>query len=988
MLDKADVLTRLQKLVSQFDKLSSAFKKQVAERKAEDYVLEFFQILGWEKTGEEVIPQKKIRRGESADRVDYSFRVAGSIKPSLYVEVKKFAKDLDDPSALKQALDYGKNGGARWVVLTNFHKLRIFNSDFYDEPDNAELFQEIDLLQQLSNPLVFDQLLLLSRDSCSENKLDEYAKLHKKWKESADVEKLLTITLFELRSDLIKAFNEQNRPLFEGKKNVGLLLDECVQLLFDRVIFCRILEDNGVDEDRKLHREYERWEGDERVPFYSDYLIPFFEKMSKVYDSTIFEKHKIDGLRIKNHDFIPIFLKFYNSNGLRYRFDAIQTDTLGRVYENYLSYKARKTQVRVELEEELFKRKQSGIYYTPEFLVDYLVKNTLGKKLSECKKPSEALRIKVVDPACGSGTFLIRAYEEFRNWFKQHPEAHQTNLNGEEENGLQSFLDSVMEHCLYGIDLDPLAVELTRLNLFIRSIHNPKTLPKLHIINANSLVSDPEFDTPFIFENDFPTVYSEGGFDVVVTNPPWEKWKPDSQEFFEQRDLGFKSLPTQKAKARMQEILRKRPIAKKAWNEYNAHIEALSAIFRNEDNYQYQSGEVDGRRVSGDLDLYKLFTEKAFQLLKPGGLAGLVVPSGLYTDLGAKGVRLLLYEKCQIESLYSFENRGHKIFPDVHASYKPIVITFRKGGKTSKFPCAFFLHTEEDLQKAEKNPTILTIEFIKKSSPSSWNVLEIKSDLDYSIVNKLLEHPHLGTELKDKWNIQMTSGFHMTNDSHLFKPASACGIPLLEGKNIHQFTHQWKEAPKPRYSIPNKDVEANLNPEKAYHKGYWLAYRLIASSTNERTLISAVIPPGFVCGHSVAVVQVPDLKTMSYLCGVVNSFIADYFMRQKVSANITMFNFRELPVPRIDSGPIFKDIVKKVAQLTCTTSEYAKLREDVGIDFAVVNENDRKIVQAQIDALVAKLYGITESELAHILSKFPIVDEKTKELVLQEYEKL
>ncbi len=985
--DRQEILNKLKVLVADYQRLSPAYKKESAEKKAEEFVLDFFEVLGWKRRSEEVIPQKKIRRVGVSERVDYSFKLAGALKPSLYVEVKRFSNKLEDAAIVKQAIDYGKNGGARWAVLTNFHTIRIFNSNYYDDPQNAELFAPIDLLKSLDDPLVLDQILLLSRQACTEERLDHYAKLHKKWKESADIEELLTKNLVHTRVELSKAMWEQNVPLFEGEKNREQKLDECVQLLLDRLIFCRILEDNGADEDRKLYHEYEKWEKDKRVQFYSDCILPFFNKMKGIYDSTIFETHKIDNLRIKNETFVEVFNSFYfTKDGLRYRFDAIPVDVLGHVYENYLSYKAKKTPSRTGIEEEMYKRKSSGIYYTPSFLVEYLVKNTVGKKLAKCKKPEEALRIKVLDPACGSGTFLIRAYEEFKKWYLEHPEATQTTLNSDEV-GLHHFLDRVMENCLYGIDLDPRAVELTRLNLFIRAIGNPKKLPNLHIANANTLVSDHEYEElSFIFSRDFPIVYEEGGFDVVITNPPWEKWKPDSQEFFEPHDPGFKSLPAPKAKARMKELLSKRPYLRKKWLEYTTHYEILSEHFRDQKNFQSQSDEADGRQVSGDLDLYKLFTEKAYQLLKPDGVAGLVVPSGIYTDLGAKGLRRMLFENCKLEGIYGFENRKF-IFPDIDQRYKFVLLTFKKDGKTKEFPAAFFLYSKEELADAQKAPTILDIEFIKKSSPTSWNVIEIKNPAAYLIVKKMLAHPHLGDEISDSWNIDLSRGFDMTNDSHLFKPYGD-GVPMLEGKNIEQFTHKWKDAPTPRHSITEADIASNLKEDKSYHKDYWLAYRLIASSTNHRTLISAIIPPGYVCGNSLAIIRMQNPKELCFLCGVLNSFVLDYLIRQKVSTNVNMFYFKELPTPRLRSGPVFDAIVRKVAQLSCTTSEFKKLKEAAGIDFAISEENDRAVVRAQIDALVAKLYNITRDDMVQILSVFPLVDEKTKNLVLQEYDKI
>ena len=272
-----------------------------------------------------------------------------------------------------------------------------------------------------------------------------------------------------------------------------------------------------------------------------------------------------------------------------------------------------------------------------------------------------------------------------------------------------------------------------------------------------------------------------------------------------------------------------------------------------------------------------------------------------------------------------------------------------------------------------------------RSSPTSWNILEIKSQKDREIVEKLLKHPFLGQEIEGAWNITLSSGFHMTNDSHLFRPRNLTGIPLLEGKNIHQFTHHWKEAPQARYCVTEKDITANLKPDKLYHTGYWLAYRLIASSTNERTLICAVIPPGYVCGNSIAIIRTKGLKNYCYLVGVLNSFVVDYLIRQKVSANINMFHFLELPVPRLSSGSEFESIAKMSAQLVATTNEFKELKNELGISYGVTDENDRQIIRAKLDATVAKLYGITKPELEYILTKFSLVDEKIKKKTLDEF---
>ena len=986
MADENSVKSCISKLLNKYNSLPH--KETEAEKRAEEFLRDLFVSLGWDWLSGEVTPQKMVRGAFRTTKVDYSFKRTGELRPAFYLEAKRFSDPLEDPVHISQALDYGKNSGNRWVILTNFIKWRVFNSDFFDEPEHAELFNEFDLNDCLVNQECFNWLLLFSRDKKIED-IDDYAKKHKKWKESADIEDLLTAQLLDSRKILSKAIKEQNIQKFDTGQDMEFEIDSCVQTILDRIIFCRMLEDSGADTERRLKNALERWQkGDRRIQFYRDFLCPFFSKMNEKYDSTIFDQDRIDRLTIKNEDFVPVLESFYKhpETNLRYKFDAIATDILGHAYETYLSW--RTTSKRKGIEQEgLFKRKQGGIYYTPEFLVDFLVRATLGQKLKNCTSVSEALKIRVLDPACGSGTFLVRALEEFKNWFIIQ---ERKNGNGDSEsvNTLQKFIDNVLENCIYGIDIDPRAVRLTRLNLFLRAIGTPGKLPLLNIKEKDSITwEDNEPDNRrvkgFRLQVDFPLVNEVGGFDVVVGNPPWEKWKPDSQEFFEEHDEGFKDLTKQQAIKRMDELFKTRQYVKKAWNEKLQHYEWYSGIYRK--HYNYQSTQAGGRKVSGDLDLYKIFTERAYQLCKEGGSVGFLVPSGIYTDLGAKGLRTMLFEKCNLKTLYSFENRSHAIFADVHASYKFVLLTFEKRGRTDSFSCAFFLHSLDDLKEAVKNPTILDIDFVKKSSPTSWSVLEIKSSKDYQITKKLLKFPFLGEQTQDSWNISMQSGFHMTGDSHLFQTGKLVGIPLLEGKNIEQFTHQWKESPVPRYKIFEKDILSNLKPDKLYHKNYWIAYRLIASSTNYRTLICTIVPPGYVCGHSIAIVRLPAPKELCFLTGVINSFVADYFIRQKVSANVTMFNFLEIPVPRLSSGKDFEAIVRKVAQLVCTTDEFSELVKTTEIEKGLTNENERALARAQLDAMIAKIYGLTKEELAYILTKFPIVDEKQKELVLSQY---
>ena len=307
MINEKDIKERIVSLLQKHEKLDSS---EESEKRSEEFIRTLFETLGWEWLSECVIPQRKVRSALTTTRVDYQFKKSDELRPSFYMEVKRFSSKLNNPDDIKQALDYGKNSGTRWVVLTNFVKWRVFNSDYFDEPEHAEIF-EFELSDCLKNPECIQWLLLLSEEH-GWSALDEYAKKHKKWKESADIEEMLTEQLIEARRKLSIAIKEQNLMKFDTGQNMEESVDYCVQTILDRIIFCRMLEDSGGDPDRKLRDILEKWKnGDMRIQFYKDFLCHFFVRMPDKYDSTIFDHNRIDRLSIKNEDFIPVLELFY-----------------------------------------------------------------------------------------------------------------------------------------------------------------------------------------------------------------------------------------------------------------------------------------------------------------------------------------------------------------------------------------------------------------------------------------------------------------------------------------------------------------------------------------------------------------------------------------------------------------------------------------------------------------------------------------------------
>ena len=502
-------------------------------------------------------------------------------------------------------------------------------------------------------------------------------------------------------------------------------------------------------------------------------------------------------------------------------------------------------------------------------------------------------------------------------------------------------------------------------------------------------VADVEGLHPFHWGYVFDEIMQKrGGFDIILTNPPWEILKPNAKEFFEEYSLLVsKNKMTIKEFEKEQDKLLKDPEIRAAWLEYLSRFPHLSAWFRATPQFKHQSAIVGGRKTGSDINLYKLFTEQCFNLLRDGGECGIVIPSGIYTDLGAKGLRDLLFDENRVTGLFCFENRK-TIFEGVDSRFKFVVLTFEKGGGTECFPTAFMRHDVAELERFPTEGALeLRVDLIRRLSPDSHSLMEFKSEMDVRIAGKMLKFPSLGDSVGGKWSFSLCNEFHMSNDSHCFKTEPKIGrLTLFEGKMIHQFTHQFADA---RYWVDEKDGRALLlgrtqdSGQTLNYQCYRMGHRSIASNTNERTMIAAILPPKTFFGHSInASSGKISEKELLFITSILNSFTVDYSLRQRVTTNLTMFYVYQLPVPRLtETDAAFPPIVERAAKLTCTTPEFDELAKAAGIGShkqGVTDAVERARLRAELDGLIAHLYGLTEEEFTHILGTFPLVAEPVK----------
>jgi len=510
---------------------------------------------------------------------------------------------------------------------------------------------------------------------------------------------------------------------------------------------------------------------------------------------------------------------------------------------------------------------------------------------------------------------------------------------------------------------------------------------------------------PFHWAYEFDEIIvNRGGFDAIITNPPWENFKPDAKEFFQKHsDLVSKNTMRledfDKEKA---SLLGTYPELKSGWLDYLSGFPHVNLYFRNSPQYANQTAIINGRKATTDLNLYKLFTEQCTHLLKKGGRCGIVIPSGIYTDLGATQLRHMLFEHTHLTGLFGFENRK-RIFDGVDSRFKFVVLGFENGGKTTSFPVAFMRHDVRELEMFPRADSLqIDVNLITEISPDSLSLVEFQSSKDVDLVKKALQQPRLGKKLNDSWNVRLGRELHGTGDDSLMeKSKGASLVPVYEGKNIHQFSTTW--LPVTRWIAP-LDGRSRLlghdedKGQKLSYEVFRVAFREIAANTNERSLIATILPPETFSTHKLMLNRDPSgigLSESVSLCAILNSFLFDYLVRQRVTTSISVNVIEQLPIPRLTAAhPDFRPLVERAARLVGTSAEFDELLQEVfgrkatHKTHGVTDPQERLTLRAQIDALVARLYELTQEEFQHILSTFPLVDESVKTQTLNTYRDL
>ena len=541
--DRAKALEdALIKTIRRYHRMSQDRRDDMTEQETcTKFILPMLKALGWDV---ESIDDVRERHRTAYGPSDYELLTGGM--PRVVVETKRLSNGLDGHHIARgkkvsyptQAIQYAWNLRVDWVVLTNFKELRLYHS-LAKTPEEGLVFAMTvdDMLYRL------DDLSLLAKDSVESGRLDALNLRRERKVVDRQLVDDLNATRREMYDDIL-----QNNAGLVVSNGGGDGLRSMVQTLMDRLLVMRVAEDRGLFEADTLRGDMERWRKAGLRTSFARRLRMQFGEFEEVYNTALFKPGPIDSVVLSNGMLTRAIDRLYS-----YDFSLIDSDVLGNIYEDYLTVSLTdagrdnddgKLQARTDNKE----RKKLGIYYTPTHLVSHILDETLGKKLAECKTPEEVSRIRVLDPSCGSGSFLIKAFDLFLKWYREYNRrasrkmAADLSAAGKMTRNGNSTLDDdieavtnperrILRDNLFGIDVDPQAASIAAVNLMLKAMTRNEKLDQIlgtNILIGNSLVTGTEAGYKILDPGEQTALrpldsalLPHGKFTVVVGNPPY-----------------------------------------------------------------------------------------------------------------------------------------------------------------------------------------------------------------------------------------------------------------------------------------------------------------------------------------------------------------------------------------------------------------------------------------------------------------------------------
>ncbi len=892
-MDKEEARRKVSDLVEKWKQYESEGKlRNMNEDDTKDiFIMPLFEALGWNiRNVDEVKRQENVPKG----RADYAFKISSVTR--FFVEAKEAEARLGEEEA-KQASDYAYNMSVQFAVLTNFKQLIVY--DVERENLNDRIFLTFDHTEY-EDAERFKQLWLLSNESVANGELDRVAAQFGHGKKRDPLTKALFADFREWRRMLSKNILKHSRM----NKLTSEQVEEGVQRLLNRFVFIRTCEERRLENER-LRAAVREWkiEGKRRL---MRYFGDIFDDFNDIYDSDIFTPHLAGELYIDNDIMEQVVDGLY-----KYRFGDINADILGNVYEQYLATIMREGG---GLREKGSVRKEMGIYYTPTYIVDYIVKNTLGELISKAKDASALDKIKVLDPACGSGSFLIRSYEILNEAYKKK--------NGGDNQMLSENISlnahTILTKNIHGVDLDPKAVEIAELNLLLRAAYQRGRLPLLspNIKCGNSLISGPPEELekyfgkswrekrPFNWEEKFPDVMKEGGFDVVVGNPPYLLLQPQ-----------------------------------------NTPEELLQYI---KDKFSIAQYKIDD---------FHLFIERGISLLRQGGCLGFITPNTYLMNTYTTKLRKYILDNCKILKIVIIPQA---VFPDASVDASIIVLQKEKNESSRRKNKIDILEVGDFNEPPRKISLINQDVFF--TSPN--NLFTIRSSANSGIAEKLKSKSvPLGELCRISFGLQTKDRKTYVKDS---QPNNRWK-PCIDGGDITRYSLKFNR----QYLFHDLKIKAGGCWDESTHN---VPEKIVIRQIGHVPIAALDTKRYYSLNTIYNLTSLQSGFNYRYILALINSKLAGFYWKANFSDSKLLFPkvkkayLDQLPIhlaQESEQQPIIK-LVDRMLELNNRLVELGEKQSSERYEL----EEERKRTDEQIDGLVYKLYGITEEERKIIEKSF------------------
>jgi fido (protein-threonine AMPylation protein) len=808
-------------LIDRFEQNRESYKSQGYNETQlrREFLDPFFEALGWDVANKQshaeaykdVIHEDAIKIGGYTKAPDYCFRIGGTRK--FFLEAKKPAVNLrDDLSPAYQLRRYAWSAKLPLSILTDFEEFVVYDCrtrpNLTDKPSAGRILY-LTYREYLTR---WDEIAsIFTKEAVLKGSFDKYAVTdRKRGTATVDAEFLKEIETW--REALAKNLAARNPTLSVRELNFS------VQRTIDRLIFLRICEDRGVEPYAQLQALLNGQNVYGRLRY-------IYEQADDRYNSGLFhfhpEKDRAESpddltprLKIDDKVLKDILGRLYYPQS-PYEFSVFPTEILGQVYEQFLGKVIRLTaghQAKVEEKPEV--KKAGGVYYTPAYIVEYIVNHTVGT-LCEGKTPNQIAKLRILDPACGSGSFLIGAYRYLlnyhRDWYvKDNPEKHRKELfqaaSGEWRMTTQEKKRILLNN-IYGVDIDSQAVEVTKLSLLLKvlegesdetlkrqlSFVHERALPDLgqNIKCGNSLIGPdyfagqlmPDEDemrrvNPFDWNAEFPEMMKAGGFDAVIGNPPYVRQ------------------------------------------------ESLS-VFKDYLAQRYEA-------YDGVADLYAYFMEKSVKLLREGGRFSFIVSSSFLRTTYGEALRRTLKKQAAVLRILDFG--GLAVFENAKDTYVCIPLLVK-----TKQPPRIEVSLISSLDFASLDDSAIDHRFTIPQERLAEGAWSLKSDEEAAVFEKVMKiGKPLGEYVEGKFFRGVTSDL---NDAFIINSETRKALirkskasdelikPLLVGEDVRRY---YIEDPDTWLIFARRGVDIDRYPAIREHLNKWKAELTPKKTSNDK----------------------------------------------------------------------------------------------------------------------------------------------------------